>query len=851
MNGEIIVKVGADIADFGRDLAKATNDIKDFGKSASDGLSDAAKAAGVYVDASGRLREANGRFVSDARKAELGLQNFGNESKNASQKLSDFSTNLQSTGQQIAGTFGSMSLAVGGGLTYAVNKAADFDTAMRKAGAIAGASSEDLEAMRQSAIELGASTSESASSVATAMQEMAAKGYDANQIIAAMPGVISAAEASGEDLAIAADTVASALNIFGLEADQSTRVADILAESANSTAAGITDLQFALKYAGAPAAALGISLEETTAAIGLMTNAGLDGSSAGTALRASLLALNNPAKEQEKIMEGLGVSLYDSQGKMKSISGIVAELTKATEGMTEADKTATIAKLVGTEATSGFLALMSAGPKEIDKMTAALEDSEGASAATAKEMKAGIGGALEELSGTVESAAILLGDQLVPYVQKAAVFITNLINKFNELSPAMQKWIAVGAAVFAGLTGIVAVGGVILMFIGGLATAISALMGFITPLLVAIAEAGGIMAFLSAKLAALGGAFSFLIGPVGIAIAAITGIVAAFVIAYNKVEWFRVGVLSVWQAIKDFTVTVFTAIYQTVSGLVSSLVDFVKGLLDKFGAFWNENGAFISSVVQFYFNSIWSTIKMVLGFIKGIFEVVWPQISAVVKVVWELIQLTIENALDLVLGIIQSIMKLIQGDWEGAWDSIKGIAEDIMNNIIGFFEDIDLVEIGKDIIRGLIKGIGDMFGAVKEKVASLADNLPGWLKDKLGIHSPSRVLNKEVGKWIPLGMAEGITRNINAVRTAAQSMAEAAIPSISDYSAPVNISGSMAGAVDAMESRIQAQFDEADANRGDLVLVMDAREVARAQKPYIDSMQSRSLKLTQYNKGVR
>lgn len=82
-------------------------------------------------------------------------------------------------------------------------------------------------------------------------------------------------------------------------------------------------------------------------------------------------------------------------------------------------------------------------------------------------------------------------------------------------------------------------------------------------------------------------------------------------------------------------------------------------------------------------------------------------------------------------------------------------------------------------------------------------------------------------------------------------MAEAAIPSISDYSAPVNISGSMTGAVDAMESRIQAQFDEADANRGDLVLVMDAREVARAQKPYIDSMQSRSLKLTQYNKGVR
>lgn len=244
-------------------------------------------------------------------------------------------------------------------------------------------------------------------------------------------------------------------------------------------------------------------------------------------------------------------------------------------------------------------------------------------------------------------------------------------------------------------------------------------------------------------------------------------------------------------------------------------------------------------------------VELLLALIDGIFKVLPELISCAIDLIVQISSALIKNLPKIIEAGIKLIVALIKGIVSMAVELGNAIINDIIPRIVDTLKEIDLKEIGKDIIRGLIKGIGNMFGAVKDKVASLADNLPGWLKEKLGIHSPSRVLNKEVGKWIPLGMAEGITRNINAVKTAAQSMAAAAIPQVSDYSTPINFSGSMTGSVDAMEKRIQAQFDEAEANRGDLVLVMDGREVARAQKPYIDSMQSRSLKLTQYNKGVR
>ncbi|MEZ7173548.1 phage tail tape measure protein [Sporosarcina sp. OR05] len=683
--------------------------------------------------------------------------------KEATSKMSEFANKNQQTFdafKQVGAGFTAVGAGIAAGLGGTVKVAAQFDTTMRKAGAIAGATSEEFNAMKAAAIELGASTSKSAGEVAEAMTDMASKGYNATQIIAAMPGVIAASEASGEALALTADTVSSALNVWGIEAGEAGRVADVLAQSANNSAAGIDSLSYVIKYAGAPAAALGVSLEELASAAGIMADAGLDGSNAGTSLRASLLALNNPAKAQEKIMERLGFSMRDSEGNAKTLALMVDDLAKATEHMTEADKVATLGKLVGTEAVSGFLALMKAGPDVINANTTALENSAGASAEAAEKMMGGIGGALEEMSGAFESAAILIGDQLVPFVMSFAQTIAGLTEKFNQASPAFQKIVVLGTALAGALA--LVIGPIMLM------------IGFIPQII--------------AGFGAVSTVFTALTGPIGLTIAAITGVVAALVLAYNKVEWFRNMIDAAWASIKDFTVKAFNGVKETVTKVLKDVLSFGKDILGKFRAFWDENGKAIMALVSTHFNNILAKIKLVMGLIKGVFEIVWPIISNVVKIAWELIKTIVSTAIDIVLGVIRTVMKVLQGDWKGAWNSIKDTATTIMDNIVGFFKAIDLVQVGKDIIAGLIRGIGSMASAVTDTVKNIASNITGGIKDFLGIRSPSRVM-MQVGRFVGEGLSVGMHTQLRDIKAAASSMADAAVvaPQIAGYTAPNHV----------------------------------------------------------------
>lgn len=401
------------------------------------------------------------------------------------------------------------------GIAVASAKTAiDFESQMSRVGAIAGATSDELKQLSDSALELGASTSKSASEVAIAQEGLAAMGFTTQEIIGAMPGVISAAESSGADMAQTADVMASALNVFGLEASDATRVADILAQTANQSAADITDMQYALKYAGGPAAALGVSLEELSGSIGIMTDAGLTGENAGTALRGALLGLLSPSEKNSKMMDTMGIAITDAEGNFVGLSKLVDNLGKSMEGQTETQKAATLASLVGKEAVSGMLALMSAGPAEIDKVTKSLENSGGASAEAAKKMKDNLGGALDELGGAFETAAITIGTILTPAIHKGTAMIQGLVEKFQNASPAAQKTAVVVAGLAAALGPFLVVAGQVGLALGGF-------MSVIGPIATAIAGAGGLAASFGVAGTAIA---AFATGPVGLAIAAIAGI---------------------------------------------------------------------------------------------------------------------------------------------------------------------------------------------------------------------------------------------------------------------------------------------------------------------------------------
>jgi len=742
---------------------------------------DALKQAQQEVNrqfAAGEISESQYRnFRREIEFTEGSLKNLESQLNQTGKKAEALGNKMKSTGDKMNGVGQSMSMGitlpiVGIGAA-AVTTAMNFEAQMDKVGAIAGATADEMKKMEQVALDLGANTSKSASEVSAGMGELAAMGFTVTEIIGAMPGVISAAEASGSDMAQTAEVMASTLNIFGLEAGKANDVADILAKTANISAASLTDMQYALKYAGPPAAALGISLEETAAAIGIMTNAGMKGEQAGTSLRGALLGLLDPSVQNEKMMTAMGVAVTDAEGNFVGLSEMIENLSTAMKGQTDTQKAANLSQLVGKEAVSGMLSLMKAGPSTIDSMTKSLEDSGGASEETAKKMRDNLKGALDELGGTIETAAITIGTTLKPVILEMASLVQGLVDKFQNMSPAGQKIALVVAAIAAAI-------GPLLIVFGFMASAIGSMISLFGVVSAAIATAGGAAAVFGTVLAAL-------TGPIAIIIAAIVGIIAVFVLAYQKIDWFREGVNNVWNIIKASTLVAFGYIRETINTIVSGVVAFVKTQLDDFKGFWDENGKFILATVKTAFGQIQSNIQLVMGIIKGIFQIAWPLITATVRYAWETIKLVVSTAISLVLGIIQTVMKILQGDWKGAWETILKTVKNIWDAVGRFLDGIDLAGTGRQIIQGLINGLGSMASAVKEKVQGIVSGIKSAITGAMKIKSPSRV-TMGYGVNIGQGLVNGIEQMSGRVQNSAQKMAEVANPAaakVSNTNTPV------------------------------------------------------------------
>ncbi len=325
-------------------------------------------------------------------------------------------------GAAVGSAFAATAVAVS-----SLNTAADFEAQMAKVGAKTEASRAEMKALNDEALKLGASSSLSASQVAVAMDELGAKGFDANKIIAAMPGLIAATEASGEDLTLVSDVVTSAINAYGMKASEASRVADVMAMSANKTAAGVGDLGYSFKYAAPVANTLGIKLEELAAATGMLVDKGLAGEQAGTALRMSLVRLSSPPKEAEKALKALNISAVDSNKKFKSLTQLSKDWEKATAKLSDTQKVQYASTIFGTEAATAMISLFASGPEKLNDMTKALENSGGAAAKTAAVMKDNYAGAKEQMFGALESAQIAFATPSLDVLKETFDGIASLI----------------------------------------------------------------------------------------------------------------------------------------------------------------------------------------------------------------------------------------------------------------------------------------------------------------------------------------------------------------------------------------------------------------------------------------
>lgn len=396
-------------------------------------------------------------------------------------------------------------------LALPVDTAMEFEAAMSKVKAITNSTDADMARLTQTARELGANTQYSATEAAQAMSYLGMAGWKTEQIISGMPGLLDLAAASGEDLARVADIVSDDLTAFKMPAEQAAHMADVMAAASTNANTNVSMMGETFKYAGAVAGALGYTFEDVAVATGLMANSGVKAEMAGTALRSIMTRLVTPPKEAATAMDTLGISVKNSDGTVKSFRQQMVELRKAFSGLTEAQQSSAAKAIAGQEAMAGFLAIINASEDDFNKMTGAVDNSNGAAHDMAQTMNKNAKGALKALKSALEDVAITIGNVFLESLSFATKAFTEFVRKFGEFAKAHPE-------IIAGIMATVAAVGGLLVALGGI--------GFIVSGIVSSFEA------LSAVFGAISEALSVGFGPLLVVI----GLIAA-AIKYVSENW--------------------------------------------------------------------------------------------------------------------------------------------------------------------------------------------------------------------------------------------------------------------------------------------------------------------------
>ncbi|WNF06384.1 phage tail tape measure protein [Brevibacillus borstelensis] len=354
-------------------------------------------------------------------------------------RLARDNTNLSRSFNPLNGLIKKTTVALGGlaigaagvGIAFdAFKTAADFESSMSRVGALSGATRAEMALLTQSAKDLGATTVFSASEAAQGMQFLAMAGYKTNEIIAAMPGLLDTAAAGQTELGETADIVSNILSGFGLQASETGRVADVLTKTFTSSNTDLIKLGYTMKYVAPVAKSLSFSLEEVSAAAGILGNAGIQADMAGTSLRMSLLRLANPPKDAAKALKKLNVEVTKG-GKMKDLATIIEDVKKGMSKLSEADRASLAADIVGAEAVSSFLTLIDAGPEKLRSFTRELQNSNGAAKTIAARQLDNFNGSVKLLDSALESLKINAVGPLLPTFQKITMLLASMAEQYG------------------------------------------------------------------------------------------------------------------------------------------------------------------------------------------------------------------------------------------------------------------------------------------------------------------------------------------------------------------------------------------------------------------------------------
>ena len=512
-------------------------------------LSAVDKASSVFK----RVGKSANALGNQFRKVNNQFTRFQDKTKKLRKSLDKVGTGMKNVGQKA-----SLGLTAPIGLfgKAAFDATLSFDKAMNNVEAKAKFTGKSIEDLRAQAKELGSTTSFSASEAAQAMGFLAQAGFDSQSIFESMPGVLNLAAASNTEIARTADVASNIMGAFGLKATEMTRVADVLASTMAGSNVDMDQLADTMKFAAPVADKFGLSLEETAAAAGLLGNIGIQGTSAGTALKNAFLGLSAPTSGARTMIEGLGVQVADENGKLRNFTAIMSDLGKELGDIPQAAQLEVLNQLFGKIGIAGASELVKqAKSGELAKFTQDLMNAEGAADKMAKTLQKGAVGSVTRFKSAMEGMMIAIGESgLVDAIASIADKMSSVFASISKTNPGLLK---IGV-IIAGLAAAI---GPVLVVLGSMVTMFASV----------VSMAGG--------LSALGTLIAGLTAPVLAVVAAVLSLGYA---AYQVMKhWGAVkfGFMSMWNAIKDMFEDGVDHILSMLDNLIGYLPNVVKNKL--------------------------------------------------------------------------------------------------------------------------------------------------------------------------------------------------------------------------------------------------------------------------------
>ena len=494
-------------------------------------------------------------------------------------KMQGLQGSLRNAGQSLQRTGGAMTtlftlplMAAGAALGGAVKVAADFESQMARVGAIAGATGDDFDTLNDLAREMGRTTSFSATQAAQGLEYLAMAGWDTAEMAEGLEPILRLAEATQMDLGRASDIASDMMSAFGMEATEVGRITDVLAKTATTANTDVEMLGETMKYAAPAAAALGWEIEDAAAMAGVLANAGIKGSMAGTTLNAVMADLTSISGDAQAEMKRLGVSVFDAEGNMRSSVDIITDMERATKDMSDEQRTAFLGMIFGQRAMRGVNILLGEGGEALGEYTNELYGAEGAVEEMGEKTRDTLAYQLKELRSIMEGLAIDMGETLIPIIRehlipiiiRLADWVKRAIEWWAGLDERWQKVILVAGVVLAAL-------GPLLIIVGKIVTAIGVLIPVVTKIGAVFAVAGKIIAAIAVGASA----------PLVLIVAAVAAVIAIGIALWRN--WDRISEFArkIWGEIRDTIVGFAKRIYDGVVGWFTDIYHAIVGTIES------------------------------------------------------------------------------------------------------------------------------------------------------------------------------------------------------------------------------------------------------------------------------